>query len=453
MAHEALGVREKVLIQVRVEAGATLKQIADELGCSVACVRKHWRRIRDGTKKALVAQERGTHRKGALCSVAEVVLDTVKRCKQEHPRWGADRLVAELHRLQVEYGDDPVWAITHLPGRTQIARYLKEHYAPLEPTLAKRKVVTEAPKVASAAHEVWQMDMQEDILLGDNSYATTCTIRDEYSGAIIASDAFLTLSPSGTTPKTTQRGRKLIPPEQWSVIEQGVRRFGILPVMLQTDNEAQMAGSSVSDFPSLFTLRLAGDGIVHRFTRPHRPTDNAEVERTHRTIGGFVYSATDLANLLALRSALQREVECYNHYFPSRAKHCLTLQGRGQPPLVAHPQLMQPERFPPFRRFQQEQPLAHFSYERLLPRLAALQLERSATSKGQVTFGGFRYSIGTANGSRRVAIHFDTPTNEWVFTSLHPTDAGKELARRTNYSHTAQSILALAQPRSVNNKP
>jgi transposase InsO family protein len=358
-----------------------------------------------------------------------------------------------VRRLQQEvFADDQRWATASFPGRTQLACYFKQHYEPLVPTHTKRKAVTKAPKVAEAAHETWQMDMQEDILLGDNSCATTCTIRDEYSGAIIASDAFLTIEASDKPPERTKRGRKLIPPEQWSVIEQGQKRFGISPAVLQTDNEGQMAGSSASDFPALFTLRLVGCGIVHRFTRPHRPTDNAEVERTHRTLGGFVASPADLANLASLRAALQREVDCYNHHLASRSQNCLTAQGRGQPPLEAHPELLQPERFPPERRYQEESAAALFHFERALEFLAVRPFQRKTTSKGQLTFGGFRYSIGTRLANQTVAVRLDAEHNQWVFLSTQPADAGVEIARRENTSHTAAAILSLVQPRSVNNK-
>lgn len=453
MAREALSVKEKALIQIRIEEGKRLHEIASELGSSVICVRKHWRRIRNKEKDALSAPQWGTKRRAVLCSVDKEIVDEIKRLKQEHSAWGVDRMLAELKRLQAEeHAADPEWVTLRFPGRTQLSLYFKKHYKVLEPSNAKRKVVKEPPKVAEASHENWQLDMQEDLLLGDNSCATTCTIRDEYSGAIIASDVFLTIEPSAAPPAATTRGRKLAPAEQWSVIEQGMKRFGILPAVLQTDNEAQMAGSSASDFPTLFTLRLAGCGIVHRCTRPHHPTDNAEVERTHLTLDGFVQSSPDLANLASLRAALQREIDCHNRFLLSRSRNCITAQGAGRAPLEAHPELIQPERFAEARRYPQAEDASPFLYERVLPQLAALRFERSTTSKGQLTFGGFRYTIGTRFAKRRVAIHFDLHTNEWVFSSLEAAVSGTELARRPNTSHTADTILALIQPRSVHKR-
>lgn len=450
MAREALTVKEKALIQIRMEAGAKLREIADELGCSIMCIRKHWRRIRDKEKDALSAARRGTTRSGALAGFDALVVNEIKRCKQEHPAWGVDRVLAELKRLRAEaHAEDAEWSTLRFPGRTQLSLYFKKHYKALEPTNAKRKVVKEPPKVAEATHENWEMDMQEDLLLGDNSCATICTIRDEYSGAIIASDAFLTIEPSQSPPAATKRGRKLAPAQQWSVIEQGMKRFGILPEILQTDNEAQMAGSSASDFPSLFTLRLTGYGIVHRCTRPHHPTDNAEVERTHLTLDGFLQSPTDLANLASLRTALQREIDCHNRYLASRSRNCVTPQGSGRAPLEVHPELVQPERFAESRRYLQAGGISPFRHECVLALLATLRFERSTTDKAQLTLGGFRYTIGARFARRRVAVHFDPTTNEWVFSSLEATDAGTELARRPNRSHTPDTILALIQPRSA----
>jgi len=40
--------------------------------------------------------------------------------------------------------------------------------------------------------------------------------------------------------------------------------------------------------PSQLTLWLIGLGVEHRFSRPNTPTDQAQIERTHRTLDGFV---------------------------------------------------------------------------------------------------------------------------------------------------------------------
>jgi len=61
-------------------------------------------------------------------------------------------------------------------------------------------------------------------------------------------------------------------------------RWGTLPDEVQTDGEAVLIGRPQDTFPSPFTLWLRGLGITHLRIRPGKPTDNAEVERCHRTV-------------------------------------------------------------------------------------------------------------------------------------------------------------------------
>jgi transposase InsO family protein len=87
---------------------------------------------------------------------------------------------------------------------------------------------------------------------------------------------------------------------------------------------------------------LVGLDIEHRLSRPHQPTDQAQVERNHRTLDGFALDEASRANLTSLQQALDRERRLYHEHFPTRAGDC-----DGQPPLVVHPELRAPRR--PYR--------------------------------------------------------------------------------------------------------
>lgn len=76
-----------------------------------------------------------------------------------------------------------------------------------------------------------------------------------------------------------------------------------------------------SDHGSCFIARefagtLAEHGVGHSLIRPHTPTDNAHVERYHRTIGEKIdarIDAEDIRNLAPAQSAMTAVIEEYNH--------------------------------------------------------------------------------------------------------------------------------------------
>jgi hypothetical protein len=105
------------------------------------------------------------------------------------------------------------------------------------------------------------------------------------------------------------------------------------------DNEMGLGGNPNDPFPSWLSLYLAGLGIRHNFIRSHQPTDQPQVERSHRTLDGLTDDERSRQDLSHLQQALDQERHQYNHQFPSRASDCA-----GQPPLQAHPALLQPRR-------------------------------------------------------------------------------------------------------------
>jgi len=93
---------------------------------------------------------------------------------------------------------------------------------------------------------------------------------------------------------------------------------------------------------------------------------------------------------------------------PSRAEGC-----QGRPPIVAHPELLQP-RHP----FQPEHELALFDLKRVDAYLATFTWERLVGKTGQITLGGRheRYTVGRAYKGQQVLVRFDPPTVTLSFT-------------------------------------
>ena len=262
---------EREQIHQRKQAGQTLWQIADALGLSTACVRKWWRRGRDEGLMGLVERKRGRPVQGILAEFSLEVRRASVKLKREHERWGANRVLLEMR-------NDPSLAGQSLPSRSRLYAYFRQECPDCLGLWTKHIKVPE-PAIATAVHEVWQVDHQEGHHLGDGTIATVCNIRDPYGAVMIASQAF--------SVKTKLHWRKLTWEEVRQVLRIGFTEWGTLPDSVLTDNEMGLGGNPNNPFPSWLSLYLAGLGIKHNFIRSHRPTDQPQVERNHRTLDGF----------------------------------------------------------------------------------------------------------------------------------------------------------------------
>lgn len=385
--------------------GKTLSELATELGCSVMCVRKWWRRIRAEGVCGLRPRQRGRSAQGILSSFPSEVRQTALLLKRRHPGWGADRILTELHndqRLQRQ----------RLPHRSRLTVFLKaacpecvaEH--PPQPALATR------PPSACAVHQVWKLDAQEGLRLQDGTLATVCNIRDPFGAAMIASQAF------GV--QTAKHWRKLTWEEYRQVVRTGACEWQTLPAAVQTDGELALAGTPNDPFPGHFTLWLVGLGVTHLLSRPHTPTDNAQVEREHRTLDAWAGDAEGLTNLTSLQQALDRERQQYNQHFPCRASDCA-----GHPPLLAHPELRVPQ-----RPYAAQQELALFDLQRVDQYLANYLFQRQVSATGVVSLGRQLYSIGRKWAKRTVLVCLDSDVRQWTFWLSAPHQEYQEIARR-----------------------
>jgi hypothetical protein len=130
---------------------------------------------------------------------------------------------------------------------------------------------------------------------------------------------------------TAQGRRKLTLPEVQGVLRTAFAQWGC-PLEIQTDHEDVYVGAATSDFPSRFTLWLLGLNIQHVTSRSHRPTDQAQIERGHRTLGDLSWNDELFAQVTALQTALEDRQQRYNTELPVKAADCA-----GQPPLSVHP--------------------------------------------------------------------------------------------------------------------
>lgn len=193
-----------------------------------------------------------------------------------------------------------------------------------------------------------------------------------------------------------------------------------LPEEIQTDWEPCLNSLPGDRFPSMFTLWLTELGIVHLHSRPGVPTDEAEVERAHRTL--FDYALADCLDqpLEVLQPHLQLARQQLNTEYPSRAHGC-----HGRPPFRAYPEIQCPP-----HRFNPQHELARFDLQRVDALLASLSFERKVGKTGQISLGGkqFRIGVGRKFAGQVVQVSFD-PSDRCFVVACREEDIGRWKAR------------------------
>lgn len=381
--------------------GETYQAIADSEGVSTECVRSWCRRQRDGGS-CQTAYHRGPA--GLLSHFDGKIRYWVLRLRLKHPRWGPNRIREKLKKL-------PTLRYSPLPSEASIGRYL--HQWPCFRRRPKQKITRERPKAPTQVHQRWQMDFKMGCALDNGTLVNLHTVRDPVGEAALGAFVF----PAG---KVGQRPRKVTWKQAQSDLRACFARWNTLPDEVQTDGEPALIGQPQGDFPSSFTLWLKGLGIEHLVIRPGKPTDNAEVERCHRTINEYALVGNEDATVAELQDILDGAVYELAFELPSRAEGCA-----GASPVVAHPELLQPR-----RPFCPEHELAIFDLHRVDAYLATFSWERKVGKTGQITLGGLHqyYSVGRAYARHQVVVRFDPADRHFVFYEADSPE--KEIGRR-----------------------
>ena len=302
---------EKQIIFEKKTAGMSLQQISEGLQCSSETVRKWWRLGRDRR----TVQPRGRPKQGPVSTYPQAVSEKAIELKQAHPHWGPKKV-----RLEMK----PVLGMSEkeLPSPARLSVLFKQRCPEAVQPRQPRLLPPPDLKVSSV-HQRWQMDAKEGIPVGAGR-ANVQEIRDIFSGLIIASQAFM-------TPQTDKGWQHLHREDHQQALRRSFSQWG-LPPEVQTDNDPEFANLTDPSFPTLFTLWLVGLGVTHIHSRPHRPTDQSQVERNHRTQGDFVWKDQTFDQLEPFQLALDYHRQIYNERYPSQATHC-----HSYPPLSVFP--------------------------------------------------------------------------------------------------------------------
>jgi len=342
----------------------------------------------------------------------------ILRLRLKHPRWGPAY-------LQVNLKKQPSLSSKSLPSPASLGRYL--HQWPRFHRKAQKKPVAVRPKQPTRVHECWQIDFKVAIPLADGTLVDLHTVRDPFGEVCMAAVLYR------TEKVTVRTGR--VPMEQVrATLRTAFAHWSTLPEIVQTDGEPCLSPSREGSFPSVFSLWLKGLGVAHGLIRPGKPTDNAEVERCHRTLHDYAIVGNEDNPLPRLQALLDRAVFELTYELPSRAEGCA-----GKPPIQAHPELLLPQ-----RTFCAQEELAHFDLQRVDAYLATCTWQRKVSHTGQICLGGHHhyYTVGHTHAASEVRIRLDPADRHFVFYDLKVPQ--QEIGRRPARHLTTEDLTGYA---------
>jgi transposase InsO family protein len=395
--------------------GESYRALADKAGVSLECVR-YWCRRQN---KGYGCNSQYTGRPaGLLQQFDELVKYWVLRLKLKHPRWGPGSILAHLEKCLA-------WRCKKLPSAASVGRYLYQWPRFHRPH--KKKPQTVRVLQPTLVHQRWQIDFKIAISLQNGQKVDLHTVRDPVGEACIGASLY-------QTEKATLNTRRVSMEAVRYTLRQCFQHWKTLPDEIQTDGEPCLSPPQEDSFPGYFTLWLIGLGIRHLVIRPGKPTDNAEVERCHRTINEYAIIGNEDQTVTGLQELLDQAVFELNHILPSRAEGCA-----GKAPVQAHPELLKPR-----RPFQTENELIAFDLQRVDTYLSTLTWHRKVGKTGQIRFGGNdrKYYVGRRHAQREILVKFDPTDRNIVFFDC--TDPDHEIGRRAVKELEVADITGLA---------
>ena len=379
--HTSLGQRLEIL--QRAQDGADDPTIARTMALSPWTVRK-WRRLgRPSAQRSALAPRMGRPPTGALGHFALSLREEIRHLRTANPGWGAKTLRLEIEKRMLP-GKAP-------PSCSRIAAFLKVEgltrpYHRRSPLPQPNRSVTAAP------HGLWQMDAQGAVHLPTLGRVALINIVDSVSRVKTVSWPCL----NTTTPATA---------DYQLALRSAFLPFG-LPQRVSVDHDGVFYDTTCSSpYPSLLHLWLIALGVEVIFTRRHRPTDHACVERMHQTVMHQALDGQDPATAEDLYAHLSERLAFLNEVYPSRSLE-------GQPPLVACPQAQHAGRL-----YRPEWEAEMIDLERVYAYLAGGRWFRHVCSSGRFWLGNYSYGVGKQWAKSTIEITFRPETHELLCTS------------------------------------
>jgi hypothetical protein len=374
--------RERIEMVRQHEQGSSLKQIAQQMGLNWYTVRHWWRQYRDGGLAAL--QPRTRYRaQGVLSRFHPLVRYVLLRLKREHPHWGPDLLLYVMRQRPSLNG-------IALPSRTSIAVYLRPYLW----RFRQHRVYTQQRPTThhwqpKAVHEQWQMDFKAAEVVGPCGKVIPFLVSEGLTSAPLNAVIH---------PGEVKAGNLTFRDVQ-ADLRQTFTQWG-LPDAIRMDRGANFVGSNTLEWPGTLLLWLVGLGVQPLVNHPFRPTQNARVERHGRTWKDHVAVGAQFSSYAAVQAASDAARHARLAHLPSRNRACA-----GQPPLEAHPELLQPRR--PYAIANEA---ALFDYERVELYLSDWVWLRVVDKTGKLWIADQYVTVGRRYNQHAVAIRYDL---EW----------------------------------------
>lgn len=398
--------------------GETYAEIGKSCGVSLECVRYWCRKQKNGQG---VKSRWYLPKRGVLSQFQAEVIEHIKDLRSQHPRWGPNSL-----RMHLE--DKTDLKGKRLPSPASIGRFL--HEDPENRRRSKIKPPEPLPVTLTHVHQRWEIDFKVKIHLQGGETVQMHTVTDPFSGAHIGVNLYLAGHDTSRVPLVDVQ----------ATLRACFTEWGTLPEEIQTDGEPILVATA-GELPTEFTLWLAGLGVVHRRITPGKPTENGSVERGHRTINDYGLQGQLHRSRIDLQDFLNECRADLNARYPSRAKGC-----GGQPPLKAHPELLQP-----LREYRPEYEMLLFDLHKVYALLASCPLERKVGKMGQISIGGSRelYLVGRNFARQFVQIRFDPETRKFV--AYFSSDDGQllEIKRWPPQNLEADHLLWPGEPAPI----
>lgn len=378
-------------------AGQPYQAIADQEGVSFWTVRKWVRRANVAGLAGLLTQF-GRPTSGPMANFDPLVRYVALRLKREHLTWGAAYVVKKM-------SEHPLLHDKKLPEATTLWRYWRSFGDRLR---KQRHPSEDKLPLAGVAHGVWQLDAKESVPVKGVGATTFNQARDEFGRLTV-------LHRIHPAEKPDQQIVKL----SAEAVQQDCRiafsQWG-LPDAIQTDRASIFVDADPSPFPTPLTLWWVGLGIDHRLIPRHTPKRNGSVERSHRTLNERTLAGQQFSSAEALQAQVDMDWHELNAECPSRARGC-----HGQPPLLAHPELLVAR-----RPYQPEWELELFELARVYRYLSSQTWTRTVSQNGQVSLGGTHYGLGRSWAEQTVTVSFDAARRQFVFSQVRSqTTAGR----------------------------
>jgi transposase InsO family protein len=366
-------------------------------------------------KNAALVSIMGRPTVGVLGSFSIELQTAIEKLREKHPAWGAKSIYYELASKSHENG-------LKLPCISRIAAFLKDK-GYTEKYDRHRHLPTPALTLITRCHQTWQIDDQGAEYYEGVGWIRMINIKDVFSHIYVGTFPVL-VATKDHSPTTS---------DYQCALRLAFALFG-MPEHIQSDNGSIFhENRSTSSFPTRFHLWLVAMGITFSFARLYQPTDQAAVERSHRTMFNQIARKESFKNWQHFFEFVQQRRNALNLIIP-----CQTLN---KPPLVAFPQAIHSSRY-----YLPQKEFELLDLERVYTFLNRCEWFRMVAPNHNISLGGELYAVKEAMPKQQLRVTFDCETKNLMFHN------DKELIAQKSIKAISKEIVA-GQNHTIFNMP